>query len=81
MRTKNQASDNLGRSTLIKRQTQMHKLVPGQKEGIMGGREIGTRTHRILPVTDTGRNLNSKRVVSPWAWYLLEGEPTGLLFD
>lgn len=75
MRTKNQASDNLGHSH--QKAKASAQGVPGQKEGIMGGREIGTRTHRILPVTNTGKNLDSKLVVSPWAWYILEGEPTG----
>lgn len=34
-------TDNLGSSTLIKRQKQMHELVPGQKEGIMREGETG----------------------------------------
>lgn len=63
----------------MKKQKQMHKLVPEQKEGIMEGKQEGTRIHGALPVTVTGSHLNSKLVVSCWVWYILEREPTELI--
>lgn len=40
-------------------------------------KQVGTRTHRLLPVT--GSHLDSKLVLSHWVWYILKREPTELI--
>jgi hypothetical protein len=45
-----------------------------------GEKQVGTRTYRALPVTVTASHLDSKLVVSHWVCYILEREPTELVF-
>lgn len=76
MHTKNHAPDRQpGKQYSTKGKNKCTSLYLGRKKA-SGEREkqVGTRTHRLLPVT--GSHLDSKLVLSHWVWYILKREPT-----